>query len=176
MAHEQQRIGIRAYLLPLHLDDGRPVASCLFNQNQVVEVLAPRPVQPIPCSPAYLKGVLAYHGELLPVIDLDLLCGRRPSGQLARALQLMVVRTGMLDPGTNLPLKAVIASSVRIQITKIAGHELIDGFMPQEAPSVLSRSGLLRGYFERHSHSIALLDLSPVVLGVVGQSAEERCH
>jgi chemotaxis signal transduction protein len=176
MADEHQRSGIRAYLLPLHLDDGTPNATCLFNQNQVVEILGPRQVQRIPCSPAYLQGVIAYHDELLPVIDLDSLCGREPSGQSEQNRQLMIIRTGMLDPSTDLPLKAVIASSVRIQITKISGQELADGFTPQEVPSTLNRSGLVRGFFQRHNQSIVLLDLNPVVLGVFGNSSEERCH
>jgi len=176
MALEHQRSGIRAYLLPLHLDDGAPVATCLFNQNQVVEILGPRPVQRIPCSPAYLQGVIGYHDELLPVIDLDTLCGRGSSGQPRQNRQLMIIRTGTLDPSTDVPLKAVIASTVRIQITKITGQELVEGFTPQEAPSTLSSSGLVRGSFQRNNQSIVLLDLNPVVLGVFGQSTEERCH
>jgi chemotaxis signal transduction protein len=176
MANEHQRSGIRAYLLPLHFDDGTPNATCLFNQNQVVEILGPRPVQRVPCSPAYLQGVIAYHDELLPVIDLDALCGRGLSHRPEQNRQLMVIRTGTLDPCTDTPLKAVIASSVRIQITKIAGQELADGFTPQEMPSTLRRSGLVRGFFQRHNQPVVLLDLNPVVLGVFGKSSEERCH
>lgn len=176
MRPEHQRSSIRAYLLPLHLDDGPPVVICLFNQNQVVEILGPRPVQRIPCSPAYLQGVIAYHDELLPVIDLDLLCGRGSSGKPRQNRQLMIIRTGTLDPSTDLPLKAVIACAERIQITKISGQELAEGFTPQEAPSTLSRSGLVRGSYQRHNQSIVLLDLNPVVLGMFGKRSEERCH
>lgn len=176
MTKEHQRSGIRAYQLPLHFGDGQSGTTCLFNQNQVVEILGPRPVQRIPCSPAYLQGVIAYHDELLPVIDLDALCGGEPSSRPEQNRQLMIIRTGTLDPSTDLPLRAVIASSERIQITKITGQELVDGFTPQEVPSTLSRSGLVRGFFQRQGQSIVLLDLNPVVLGVFGQSTKERYH
>ena len=176
MAQEHQRTGIRAYLLPLHLDDGPPVATCLFNQSQVVEILGPKSVQPIPFSPGYIKGVIAYHDELLPVIDLDALCGRSQCDPPKQDRQLMIIRTGTLNPDTHVPLKAAIASSVRIQIAKFTQQELVDGFNPQEAPSILSRSGLIRGFFQRHNQSIVLLDLNPVVLGVFDKFPAERCH
>ena len=176
MANEYQQAGIRAYLLPLRLDNGSGGVACLFSQTQVVEILGPRPVLRIPCSPAYLQGVLAYHDELLPVLDLDTLCGRHPSAQRQQYRQLMVVRTGALDPKTSLPLKAVVAAAVRIQIAKISGQDLVSGFKAEQAPSTLRDSGLLRGFFHRQGESIALLDLDPVVRGVFSDPSGVRCH
>ena len=176
MANEYQQAGIRAYLLPLRLDNGSAGVACLFSQTQVVEILGPRPVLRIPYSPAYLQGVLAYHDELLPVLDLDTLCGWQPSAQRQQLRQLMVIRTGAQDPKTGLPLKAVVAAVVRIQIAKITGQELIGGFKAEQAPSALRDSGLLRGFFRRQGGSIALLDLDPVVRGVLLAPPGVRCH
>ena len=63
-----QPAAIRAFLLPLALDDAISEVFCLFSHHQVVEVLGRRPVQRIPFSPAYLQGVINYFGQLLPVM------------------------------------------------------------------------------------------------------------
>ena len=165
MANKRQQAGLRTFLLPLMIDGGPDNVACLFSQSQVVEILGPRPVQQIPGSPAYLKGVLLYHDSLLPVIDLDDLCNRKPTGRRERYRQLVVVRTGAADPETGEPLKAVVTAGVRVRIAKISGQELATDFVEHEAPPSLRDSGLLRGFYQRQGEAVALFDLGPVVQG-----------
>ena len=165
MANEQQQAGIRTFLLPLTINDSSGNVVCLFSQSQVVEILGPRPVQQIPCSPTYLKGVLLYQDSLLPVINLDDLCNQNCNGQRENYRQLVVIRSGALDAATGEPLKAVVAASVRVRIEKVSKQELATAFVKKEAPSSLRDSGLLRGFFQRHADSVAVLDLGPVIQG-----------
>jgi len=165
--NEQLQIGNRSYLLPLAVGQSENFV-CLFTQNQVVEILAPRFVQPIPGSPRYLKGVVLYRDDLLPVIDLDELCSRHQPVQSERYRQLAVIRTGAVDPKTGVPLKAVVAARDRMQIARISGKELAETFKQRDVPPALSESGLVRGCFRREDDSVALLDLGPVVRGKYG--------
>jgi len=165
MAHERQQAGIRTFFLPLTINGSTGNVVCLFSQSQVVEILGARPVQQIPGSPVYLKGMLLYHDSLLPVINLDDLCNRGGNGRSDRYRQLMVIRTGAVDPVTGEPLKAVVTAGVRVRIAKITGQELATAFVAQEPPPSLRNSGLLRGFFQRQGDSVAVLDLGPVVQG-----------
>ena len=167
MKREKQQSTLRSFLLPLSINDSPGNFVCLFTQNQVVEILDPRFVAQIPGSPGYLTGVLLYHGSLLPVIDLDELCNRHRSAPRKRYRQLVVVRTGMVDPGTGTPLKAVVAVKDRVRMAKISAKELAETFEQQEAPPALSKSGLVRGCFKHEDDAIALLDLGPVVRGAL---------
>jgi purine-binding chemotaxis protein CheW len=176
MANERQQTGIRAFLVPLTINDSPGSVVCLFSQSQVVEILGPRPMQQIPCSPAYLKGVLLYHDSLLPVVNLDDLCNRKRIGRQERYRQLVVVRTGAVDPVTGEALKAVVTASDRVRIAKVSGQELATGFVEQEAPTALRDCGLLRGYFQRHGDLVAVLDLGPVVLGTCADHLGEGCN
>ena len=66
----------RFFLLPLSAgeQDGEPV-YCLFTQNQVVEVLGQKTVYPVPFSPDHVQGFIQWHEGLVPVVDVDVLCG-----------------------------------------------------------------------------------------------------
>jgi purine-binding chemotaxis protein CheW len=174
MKSEQLQVGNRSFLLPLSVDHSENFV-CLFTQNQVVEILAPRFVQQIPGSPGYLKGVLLYRDNLLPVVDLDELYNRQQSERSTHYRQLVVVRTGVVDPKTGMPLKAAVAAKDRVQIARISGKELVETFKQREIPPVLSESGLVRGCFRREDDSVALLDLGPVVRGAY-RTARERCR
>jgi len=165
MKNEQQRTGLRSFLLPLSVKDGLKNFVCLFTQSQVVEILAPRFVSQIPGSPSYLAGVLLYHGSLLPVIDLDLLC-RQQLAPRVRYRQLVVVRTGVADPETGAPLKAVVAAKDRVRIATILGTDLEESFAQLKAPLALSESNLVRGCFQHEDDAVTLFDLGPVVQGI----------
>jgi len=165
MANERQQAGIRTFFLPMTINDSTGNVFSLFSQSQVVEILGPRPIQQIPRSPAYLKGVLHYHDRLLPVISLDDLCNRKQKGVQERYRQLVVIRTGAVDLVTGEPLKAVVAANVRVRIAKLSGQELATAFVEREAPPSLRDSGVLRGFFQRHADSVAVFDLGSVVQG-----------
>jgi len=165
MKREKQQSTLRSFLLPLSINDSPGNFVCLFTQNQVVEILEPRFVAQIPGSPGYLTGVLLYHGSLLPVIDLDELCNRHRSAPRKRYRQLVVVRTGMVDPGTGTPLKAVMAVMDRVRIARISGKDLTEAIGQQEAPPLLRKSGLVRDCFRHEDDTVVLLDLGPVARG-----------
>jgi chemotaxis signal transduction protein len=174
MANEKQQTTIRTFFLPMSINDSTGNVFCLFSHNQVVEILGPRPIQHIPHSPAYLKGVIHYHDRLLPVISLDDLCNGKQAGGQERYRQLVVVRTGSADPATGEPLKAVVAANARVRIAKLSSEELATAFKEREAPSSLRNSGVLRGFFQRQADSVALCDLGPVVQGTLGDRLGEQ--
>jgi chemotaxis signal transduction protein len=167
MANEKQQSGIRTFFLPMTINDSTGNVFCLFSQSQVVEILGPRPIQQVPRSPAYLKGVLHYDDKLLPVISLDDLCNRKQKGRQERFRQLVVIRTGAVDLVTGELLKAVVTATARVRIAKLSGQELATAFVEREAPPSLRNSGVLRGFFQRHADSVAVFDLGPIVLGTV---------
>lgn len=165
MSTEGRRGEARTFLLPLTLNDADGNVFCLFSQNQIVEILGRRRVQRVPLSPPYLKGVIPYNDELLPVIDLPPLCGQASSAPNEAPRQLVVIRTGAKDPHTGAPLKAAIASSMGVRMVKLPHRVLAASLLEQEAPDSLKTSGVLRGFFRRQNNSIALIDLNMVVQG-----------
>jgi len=167
MTSEGRLTEIRAFLLPLSVADAAGDVFCLFSQNQVVEILGRRPIQRIPFSPTYLVGVVNYFDQLLPVISLDELCNPKQLGCNGGYQQLVVIRTGTVDPATGEPLKAVIVSSTRVHLAKLSAQVLATSVAGSEAPTSLKNTGMLRGYFQRESGGIALIDLSRVVQGTL---------
>ncbi len=165
MTDEGRQAETRTYLLPLVLDDAGGNVFCLLSQNQVVEILGQRPIQRIPFSPPFLKGVINYSDQLLPVINLDELCNQRAVPRNDGYRQLIVVRTGAIDPTSGKPLKAVLISRTRVHMAKFSSQVLATSFIEQEAPASLKMSGVLRGFFHRQANYIALIDLQQVVLG-----------
>ncbi len=161
----ERSAAIRAFLLPLTLDDATCAVFCLFSHQQVVEVLGRRPVQRIPFSPAYIQGVISYADQLLPVIHLDGLCNRSMVGHPEGYRQLVVIRTGANDPATGIPLKVAIAVNTRVQMTTLPSQVLATELAEQEAPASLRATGLLRGYVLQPTGGIAVIDLSRVALG-----------
>lgn len=176
MANERQQAGIRTFFLPMTINDSTGNVFCLFSQSQVVEILGPRPIQQIPYSPPYLKGVLHYDDRLLPVISLDDLCDQKQKERQGRYRQLVVIRTGAVDPVTGEPLKAVVTANVRVRIAKLSGQELTTAFVEREAPPSLRDSGALRGFFQRHGDFVAVFDLGPVVQGTFEKCSGEPIH
>jgi len=172
MTSEGRQTEIRTFLLPLSVADAAGDVFCLFSQNQVVEILGRRPIQQIPFSPTYLVGVVNYFDQLLPVIDLDKLCNPKQLGCNGGYQQLVVIRTGTVDPATGEPLKAVIAASTRVRMAKLSAQVLATTFAGSEAPISLKNTGMLRGYFQRESGGIALIDLSRVVQGTLSDVAQ----
>lgn len=172
MTNEGRQAETRTYLLPLALDDAGSKVFCLFSQNQVVEILGQRPILRIPFSPTYLKGVLNYFDQLLPVINLDELCTRKAVARNEGYRQLIVVRTGVVNPVTGTPLKVAIAARTRVHMVKFSDQILTTSFVEQEAPASLKASGVLRGFFKRQANYVALIDLQQVALGTFGDVAQ----
>ncbi len=155
----------RTFLLPLSVPDATSPVFCLLTQNQVVEILGGLPVSRIPLSPSWLAGVLPSRDELLPVIALDSLCGATQGRLGAVYRQLVVIRTGADDPQSGEPLKAVIASSGKVQMMRFSSKLLASAFAAVEAPASLQHTGLVRGFFQWRNSGFALLDLGSLVQG-----------
>ena len=155
------------FLLPLVLDDITESVFCLFSQNQIVEILGQQPIQRIPCSPLYLQGVVRYRDELLPVIDIGQVCNWA-AARRGEYKQLMVVRTGAVDSATGEPMKAIVSANLRVQTIKLSGQVLATEFTEAPPPPSLANSGILRGFFRRKEHYLALMNLDQITAGVYG--------
>jgi len=59
--------------------------------REVVEVLPRRPLKPIAQAPAWVAGILAHRGVLVPVVDLSALSFGRPAAERA-STRLVLVR------------------------------------------------------------------------------------
>jgi chemotaxis-related protein WspB len=68
-----------------------------LDAREIVEVLALRPVRPVPGAPVWVAGVAERHGAPLPVVDVPRLALGRPARQLL-STRLVIVR---YDSGEN---------------------------------------------------------------------------
>lgn len=59
--------------------------------GKVIEVLARRALKPIAQAPAWVAGILAHRGVLVPVVDLSTLCCGRPAAART-STRLVLVR------------------------------------------------------------------------------------
>lgn len=66
-----------------------------ISAKAVVEVLPMVPVRPVPRLPAYVPGMIAYRGRMIPVIDLS----HRLTGEPARAL--LSTRLIVVEPAAD---------------------------------------------------------------------------
>lgn len=58
--------------------------------REIVEVLPLRRLKPLPRAPAWVAGLLAHRGELLPVLDLCQLMSDRPARRLTSTRLVLV--------------------------------------------------------------------------------------
>jgi chemotaxis signal transduction protein len=152
------RNDVRVFLLPTTVQQVRGPIFFLFSQNQIVEILGQKPICQLPFTSAHASGVVEYFGQLLPVISLDtLLGGRAKPGPFK---QLIVVRTGVIDPVTGANLKVALTSRTRLRMARLDSRVLQSAFTQAAPPKTLAGKSLLRGYFERGSNRVALLNLS----------------
>ena len=164
----KQQAEIRTYLLPVTLSRPAETFFVLLSQNQVVEVLGKRPIGKVPCAPPYLKGVIAYQDTLVPVIALEQLCGAADHESGGEIPQLVIVRTGAVDPDTGAPLKVAVIAGRRLRMARFTAALLATGFNALPAPESLEASGILKGYFSRQNNNIAVVDFHDLVAGIYG--------
>ncbi|MBM9536454.1 chemotaxis protein CheW [Desulfobulbus alkaliphilus] len=155
----------RVFLLPMTITDWPGSVFCLFSQNQIVEILSQRPIQRIPFSSEYLQGVLVYLDRLIPVICLDTLCNGQWTVPRGGYRQLVVVRTGAVDPETGEPLKVMVLAKAGVRMEKITSETYGASLLEREAPASLRRTGLLRGFYQHQNKALVLIDLSTLLLG-----------
>lgn len=158
----------RFFLLPLSVgrEDGQDL-NCLFTQNQVVEALGRTTrIYPAPFTPPYLLGSVLRHDALIPVIDLDALCGGAERGKRGRveAHQMLVIRTGRQDANGEF-LRLAVACSGTVITFKLTDRELARPVEPLAAPAGFAGQGLAGGFFRLRDHRVVVMDFDALVQG-----------
>lgn len=161
----------RFFLLPLQagVQGGEPV-YCLFSQNQVVEVLGQRTVYPVPFSPDHVQGYIQRYGSLIPVIDVDVVCGETRKKAGAPRRQLLILRTGQVDAATGDYLKLALACERTVLTFKVSERDRVQAVTEEQVPDALAGHSLLRGFFRLRDYRVALLDFDTIALGTYGTS------
>lgn len=117
--------------------EAAPVAICSLNvadrrfgidTKQIVEVLGAKPVRSVPLAPAFVGGIFAYRGEVLPAVSLRALLGLQPLDR----------------PGCLLVLDAHSSAEHErfgLEVDGVGGVVLFDGSLFARSPSTLDQLG-----------------------------------
>ena len=103
-----------------------------FESSYVSEVYPLRDLTPIPCTPAFVLGIVNVRGQLLPVIDLDefLDLRKREETEHARVIVLDVdgVRVGVIADSI-VGVRAIATSHIQASLLTLTGRsgELLKG-------------------------------------------------
>jgi chemotaxis signal transduction protein len=138
-----------------HLECELSRGNCLIPLKAIVEVLpSSQQYTHLPLIPTWMRGIVAWRGEAIPLIDLDMyLCGVHSSnlnGMLLIA-NYMDITVGLLVPG--------------IGLTTTVQFEQVD---PPIGPTVFYtpiRAGVIRGVYAEEP----VLDVSALLPDVVQQ-------
>ena len=171
MSSQRQLHDLRIFLLPMEGIDQADTLHFLFTHVQVAEIIGYRPIQKIPFSDRHILGIVPYQDQLLPVINVSDLCAPTTAPTQNRYKQLMIIRTGALDPGTGEPLKLAIMANSAIRTLKLSTQALNDTFIQQDPPQWLQATKELRGFFQWQNTRVALLHLDHLAAGVDGSSS-----
>jgi purine-binding chemotaxis protein CheW len=137
------------------------------NVGCVLSILEMIRITKVPCTPAYLKGVINLRGEVLPVIDLRLILGM--SGTLTSigtCILVMEVRS------ENQDLKiGVIVDSVS-EVHEIESIEIV----PPPRIAAKFRSEFIEGMYKHGDAFIMLLDMDKIFTGEEIQTIHSSVH
>ena len=145
-----------------HLECELSRGNCLIPLKTIIEVL-PSPLQRthLPLTPAWMCGLFAWHGETMPLIDLDMyLCGvssSRPDGMLVIA-NYSDISVGLVVPGVGL--------TTTVQFEQVN---------PSTGPTVFYtpvRAGVIRGVYAEEP----VLDVAALLPDVVQQIGMAAYH
>ena len=184
MQNRSETLLQRLYILPFSeagRRDGKELA-CLFTQNQVAEVLDGKtPVYPVPFCPAWLKGCIQRAGVLVPVIDVDALCG--PGGKKsaqsggetpAPARQILVLRTGCPDETGGHFLSVALTCRGAIETFRLTERDVAGAVSADEPPeSGFDGHGLNRGFFRLRDHRVVLMSFDALAEGTFQAEKKE---
>ncbi|MFV3403448.1 MULTISPECIES: chemotaxis protein CheW [Pseudomonas] len=114
--------------------------------REVLEVLPRRPLKPIAQAPAWVAGVLAHRGELVPVIDVSALSfGVQAAARSSTRLVLVRYHGDPLRPA--LPLGLILeqaTETVRCHPDEFKPYGLDNGAAPYLGPVREDAAGLLQ--------------------------------
>ena len=171
MRTETMALQQRFFLLPMVVGkrDGSTLYS-LFTQNQVAEVLGQRTIHPVPFSPAHVKGFILRHDSLVPVVDVDVLCGGTQEKIGAQARQLLIMRTGQVEAASGDFLKLALACSGTVLTFKLTEREAAQAVTAEETPAIFAGQSLFSGFFRLRGYRVVLLDFDTIAQGTYGTS------
>jgi chemotaxis-related protein WspB len=121
-----------------------------LNVHEVIEVLAHRPLKPIAQAPAWVAGILAHRGALVPVVDLAALSFGQPATQRTSTRLVLVHYRGGLQLGLVLEQAT---ETLRCHPDEFQPYGVNNGEAPYLGPVRQDEQGLLQ--------RIAVNDLLP---------------
>jgi purine-binding chemotaxis protein CheW len=74
---------------------------------EVREILGPIPIRPIPCTPAFLKGVVNLRGGIIPIVDLQ---ARLCIGNAAESSQNCIIVIDVIQDSGAVPTGILVDS------------------------------------------------------------------
>lgn len=88
--------------------------------QQVVEILTPRPVTPLPRAPSFVAGVASLRGAVIPVLDLAARLGL-PTAAPGGATRIVVLKDGAEAMGFRVDR---VRGVVRLGCDEVRGNDL----------------------------------------------------
>jgi len=138
-----------------HLECELSRGNCLIPLKAIVEVLpSSQQYTRLPLIPTWMRGLVAWHGEAIPLIDLDMLLWGVSSSRLSEMLLIanyIDITVGLLVPGIGLTTTVQFE-----QVTRSVGPTVF--YTPIQA-------GVIRGVYAEEP----VLDVSALLLDVVQQ-------
>ncbi|PTV63593.1 MULTISPECIES: chemotaxis protein CheW [Pseudomonas] len=109
--------------------------------HEVIEVLPRQPLKPIAQAPAWVAGILAHRGQLVPVIDLAALSFGQPAVQRTSTRLVLVHYRGGLQLGLILEQAT---ETLRCQPDEFQPYGVDTGEAPYLGPVRQDAQGLLQ--------------------------------
>ncbi len=94
--------------------------ACALPLANVIEIMRPRPIEPVSCDLSFVQGVSVIRGVITPVISLNALLGMAES----ISQRFVTMRAG--------------GRQVALSVDTVAGIRDFDGFTTQEIPPLLA--------------------------------------
>jgi purine-binding chemotaxis protein CheW len=124
------------------------------NVGSVLSILEMIRITKVPCSPAYLKGVINLRGEVLPVIDLRLRFGM-PAAEINSSTCILVMEISLETQ--NLKIGVMVDSVSEV-------HEIEpDEILPRPGIASKFRSEFIEGMYKNGDSFIMLLDMDKII-------------
>ncbi|MFJ4453654.1 chemotaxis protein CheW [Pseudomonas sp. NPDC089392] len=112
-----------------------------LNVHEVIEVLPRQPLKPIAQAPAWVAGILAHRGALVPVVDLAALSFGQPAAQRTSTRLVLVHYRGGLQLGLILEQAT---ETLRCQPDEFQPYGVDSGEAPYLGPVRQDDQGLLQ--------------------------------
>jgi purine-binding chemotaxis protein CheW len=123
------------------------------NVSSILSILEMTRITKVPCSPAYLKGVINLRGEVLPVIDLRIRFGMT-AAEINPSTCILVMEI-MLD-NQDVKVGAMVDSVNEV-------HEIEpDEILPSPGIASKFRSEFIEGMYKNGDGFIMLLDMDKI--------------